>query len=759
MGSKIKPIAWIRRQFNKLAKWWLNRQAPPGEFIVYINEQEEQLLKQHGGAGEEWQDTGIKSFFFKSIVRSITRAVKSVVKAVTKVVSAIVKPIVKVVDGFLGLFGMSFGAPDMPTPESFDNNNQGILVNKQSNVASLPVVYGVRLLGGTRVFVATEGTDQKFLYVCLAVAEGEIDSYTGLLLNDEEQNISFTTGSVHSVIGGNYTIKGNAKAKFEFFTGTEDQTVSTLLNAHSQWTGEHRLRGVAYVAARFEWCTPEYDNNGKLVPGTNNPFSGIPDIKVKVRGRKVHTGYSASKDTATATSTYETDAVAFSNNPADCLLDYLRNPRYGKGLQDNQISFADFDTLQATCASTTDADGAAIDFGGALGTGNPAFVCNAVIQTSQSVFENTKLLLQSFRGFMPYLNGKYSPSTEGKLTTSQIADLQLVDDTVIVSPITVSSMDKNSKYNEVKLTFANEQKNYESDNIIVSNSTYLTEDSGETLVLNSSSQSITRYERALSYAKYLVDRSRSATTVQFTVSNEGQNIQPGQVIKLQHRYTAPGSEAESTNHMFDAVTDSAGNICTLYRVSDCELQYDHTVKITAVEHLNDIYTVAAVDADRDLSPAQAVKIHVPRGQSGHVGSTLGGNNPPVDPNPNASAVVSISTTASGGLGSVIVKLISGIDSLSPEIEFSMVQNGNVNTRMTDTQPRRLAHDYFFGGDSQGNSYRQGDRIDYTIQSKRSFAEKYLIASGTVYIGGSSVDTSAGSNTAGGSNSAGSGWSE
>ena len=208
MGSKIKPIAWIRRQFNKLAKWWLNRQAPPGEFIVYINEQEEQLLKQHGGAGEEWQDTGIKSFFFKKIIGFIK---DKIIKPIVDVVTAIIKPIVKVVDGFLGLFGMSFGAPDMPTPEAFDNNNKGILVNKQSNVASLPVVYGERLLGGTRVFVATEGTDQKFLYVCLAVAEGEIDSYTGLLLNDEEQNISFTTGSVHSVIGGNYTIKGNAK--------------------------------------------------------------------------------------------------------------------------------------------------------------------------------------------------------------------------------------------------------------------------------------------------------------------------------------------------------------------------------------------------------------------------------------------------------------------------------------------------------------------------------------------------------------------
>ena len=79
-------ISWIKRQFNKVAKWWLDRQAPPGESIVYINEQEEQLLKKHGGAGVEWQDTGIKSFFFKKIFRAVKRVVKSVVKVVSKVV-------------------------------------------------------------------------------------------------------------------------------------------------------------------------------------------------------------------------------------------------------------------------------------------------------------------------------------------------------------------------------------------------------------------------------------------------------------------------------------------------------------------------------------------------------------------------------------------------------------------------------------------------------------------------------------------------
>ena len=52
----------------------------------------------------------------------------------------------------------------MPQPEipefgetDFDSFEKGILLNKQSNDANIPVVYGERLLGGTRVFLETSG--------------------------------------------------------------------------------------------------------------------------------------------------------------------------------------------------------------------------------------------------------------------------------------------------------------------------------------------------------------------------------------------------------------------------------------------------------------------------------------------------------------------------------------------------------------------------------------------------------------------------
>jgi len=57
------------------------RMAPPGESLAYINPEEAALLKSLGGAGEDINGTGIKSYFIKKIFKKAKRAVKKVVKS------------------------------------------------------------------------------------------------------------------------------------------------------------------------------------------------------------------------------------------------------------------------------------------------------------------------------------------------------------------------------------------------------------------------------------------------------------------------------------------------------------------------------------------------------------------------------------------------------------------------------------------------------------------------------------------------------
>ena len=67
----------------------------------------------------------------------------------------------------------------------FDDFERGILLNKQSNDANVPIVYGERLIGGTRVFMETSGTDNTYLYMAIVMSEGEINSIEEVRVDDK----------------------------------------------------------------------------------------------------------------------------------------------------------------------------------------------------------------------------------------------------------------------------------------------------------------------------------------------------------------------------------------------------------------------------------------------------------------------------------------------------------------------------------------------------------------------------------------------
>ena len=79
---------WFDKLLIKIAKKILNRYAPKGEFIAYINKKEEEYLKKIGGYGKPVNDTGIKSFF------SIGGFVSSAINIATKVFGKKINPFV-----------------------------------------------------------------------------------------------------------------------------------------------------------------------------------------------------------------------------------------------------------------------------------------------------------------------------------------------------------------------------------------------------------------------------------------------------------------------------------------------------------------------------------------------------------------------------------------------------------------------------------------------------------------------------------------
>lgn len=267
------------------------------------------------------------------IVKSAVNAVVSVVKSVVNVFTSVVG---EVISWFIPI-------PDQP---NLDNEARGALVNKQSNIESIPVIYGQRRVGGTIVFVETSGTNNTYLYLCLILCEGEVEEIGDIYIDD----VLLDASSRH-----------NSYVSIDKKLGTDAQTVSTILNEAPSWGSTDTLNGIAYLGVKLTY--------------NQDVFNGIPTINAIVKGRKVY-------DPRSSTTVY-------SNNPALCLRDYLVNDRYGKGLPSSVIDDASF----ILAANDCDVDVDSYDGGPSV----KAFSCNAVLLTNNSLFNNVKLYCQVCR--------------------------------------------------------------------------------------------------------------------------------------------------------------------------------------------------------------------------------------------------------------------------------------------------------------------------------------------------------------------------
>jgi hypothetical protein len=365
---------------------------------------------------------------------------------------------------------------------------RGVLLNKESNVEPIPVIYGTRRVGGTRVFISTRdqtgGDPNEYLYIAHVLCEGEINAVSQIKFDD----ILITNARFSGLVTHNVHL------------GTDDQTYDSLLTeANAGWTSAHRLRGVAYIAFRIKW--------------DEDVFSNIPDITCVVQGRKVF-------DPRNST-------TAYSSNPALCIRDYLTNARYGKGLTSAQID----DTAFSQAA--TDCDEVVTFY--TTGTTGKLFECNAVVQTDATLFSNIEMMLNGCRGFLPYNQGVYSLRID-KAASSVFA----FDQNNIVGGIGIKGESKQDKYNRVIIKFPNYELDYEPDDAIwpeadsTEETTYLAEDGGTLLVGNFDNDTITNYYSARDLARIILLRSRNAIRVQFKTTSEALQLSVGDVVTVTH---------------------------------------------------------------------------------------------------------------------------------------------------------------------------------------------------------------------------------
>ena len=454
----------------------------------------------------------------------------------------VVESIVNVVTSFIGWLIPTPDVPDFDTPEE----EKGVLINKSSNNAQIPIIYGRRQVGITRVFLESSGNDNQYLYMAGVVCEGEIEEIEEIYIDDKQVtfNGALTDGTVREVASSDENFfKSSSHIQIQAFYGTDNQVASSILTNSTNWTSNHRLRGVCYLAFRFKW--------------NQDIFSSIPQVRVTLKGRKVYDP--------------RTDTTAYTSNSALVLLDYLRDTRYGKGLPDSafESDFASFKTSANECETqiTPYTGGTAFD----------QFETNAVIDTDQKVIDNVKKLLNPMRSLFTYNNGVYKLKIEGTGTS-----VKTITADHVVGGAKVLGERKNNKYNRVIGTFVNPAKNWQNDTVsfppaddtVVADqfrhATMLAEDNGTLLEGNFEFPNVTNQFGAEALCEVILRRSRNQLQIQLTLTSEFLELEIGDIVGI----TYP----------------SGGFNNKPFRVLGLEINEDLTVNVQLFEHQDNFYT-------------------------------------------------------------------------------------------------------------------------------------------------------------------------
>ena len=527
------------------------------------------------------------------------------------------------------------GNQGLVTPE-----DQGILTNKVSNSAPVPVVYGFRKIGGSKVYQACTD-DNKNFWMCVVLGEGEIQGIQKVYIDDDELVLSSNAPNTHltttsskdavavdilqtgveyritsvksadwvilggplaSQVGDTFTsivttnvadlatygtvaeIKSRYTGKCEFFyrTGTSTQAAVTKADFNNDptfplnWDADKRLFGLSYMFCKFT-----YDRD---------VFRGIPNITVDVKGVKV-------PDIMNTLSNRKWD-----RNPAAILYDYLTNPVYGRGLSDSQMDLSSFRTAYTHCETALAISGTAPpkSLEAILGASEQKlYRLDGVLNVGENTFDNTKKILSACRGFLIFSAGKYKLvidrfenaysryDVQGNAQTPSITPF-LFNEGNTIGAIDITLGDKSNTYNRARYSFFNPQKNWMYDTVYFDDATVRTNsDRGVVLEQNVRMDFVASRYCAQEIVRQNLRQSRQQIVVGFQT-----NI---------------SALANDVGDIVDITNENAGWTNKQFRMLRLELQEDGNVRVVMVEYNTGVYDTSATGlvfendaADTDL---------------------------------------------------------------------------------------------------------------------------------------------------------------
>ena len=316
----------------------------------------------------------------------------------------------------------------------------------KSTTEPYKIIYGQTLVSGPIAFVGTANTDNKDLYYAIALAGHEVNAITDMHFDDvviQQTDIGTSPDYSGNVTGSGIFGPKNSKTivKINKYLGTSTQAAdSDLVAAFTGWTSAHQGKGIAYVVTKWTLDEDSQETWDKYTP---------QNIKALVQGKKL---YDPRLEFA-AVSTYGQDTtnvsyIAYDNNPALCLVDYLINADYGMGIAASKIDWP---------AVVTAADGCDVSVS-VPGGSESRFTCNGVLFGTDSHRTNINKILSSMNGMLSYVNGKYVM----RAGIYEAPAISLNEDDLISGLSIKTSLERGDRFNTIKGIFIDPSQNYKS---------------------------------------------------------------------------------------------------------------------------------------------------------------------------------------------------------------------------------------------------------------------------------------------------------
>lgn len=263
-----------------------------------------------------------------------------------------------------------------------------------------------------------------------------------------------------------------------------------------KWTADHRGLGIPMVYLRLEYSQDVF---GQV---------GLPNVSVIARGKRV-------RDPRAGT-------FEWSQNPALCAADYLRDQTLGLRATAPQVPDAEIIEAADVCDELIDIDGA--------GTMQKRYSCDALLSSEAGPRANLATVTEAMAGTVVWVQGRWLVRAGAhRAATFTITESMLAGGGCVIQPY-ASLRDS---VNRVIPSYAEPVHGYtEMQAPAVENALYLAEDGGIDMPLEVTYEACTDAIQAQRLAKIELERSRQAMVVQVSCNLLAYDVAPTDVVAL-----------------------------------------------------------------------------------------------------------------------------------------------------------------------------------------------------------------------------------